>query len=601
MAEYQTSSSTLTSAILRFRCGGIARFLSPFFPNPGGLNQLRSSLSSTGALIGGKAVLGLFTESTKVTEIREKVLEIYSLPEPSNTIMRTLRQDGFVSALADRDPSWSTHLLESISRGDNFDDARCPEKTLHTPTVNDHLYVVDVFKFVNKQEREVHVVISRLHPAEVILAMKTSGRNLVSNPVLTAADVMDISSERAVITRNFGDLRTLTLKLTPCDLHTGDSALGDPFFLMSQSWRPHYSFQSSPMILSTFLYDRSLRQTYFLSPHAYDAIYDRPLRNPGNVEDRGALSVGNSEDRDKNLQLILADVYAQLSDSDSPCCRIAEKIGRSMKDWPHRVRGLGNLTVPWCATACVVFDALYSVSAVREGTAQFELELNRPLSPNEEANAKLIVTLGEEYKDDGIPTRVRTDLEAAGVRLETKTPPPPLIPATLPTENALCQALGGLLKSEWTDECTAAMDVLDEEGSMIVDEVVGVMLAKGYVTRFVESHYQRGVYNPKAVSAVPTLAIVCPRCDIPVNLPPPDQRWYAIFSGLRVGWLQGWENVKQLVLHVPENKYTAYSTREDARKAFVMALAARAVVIQGGVDHAMVYDAVPANIGWVFP
>ncbi|KAK7018734.1 hypothetical protein VNI00_018294 [Paramarasmius palmivorus] len=193
-------------------------------------------------------------------------------------------------------------------------------------------------------------------------------------------------------------------------------------------------------------------------------------------------------------------------------------------------------------------------------------------------------------------------------------------PNALPSENALYCALRGLLSASWSDDCSNALDTLTEAETDVVNDVVAAMVAKGklfsnavllaqtdafdisgYVSSHVETHYQRGVHNPKASAAVPTLVIVCPTCDTPVNLPPPDQRWYAVLSGLRVGWVQGWENVKQLVLHVPENKYSAYASGEDARKAFVIALATRAVYVHGPAEHAMAYDPVPANIGWLYP
>lgn len=32
---------------------------------------------------------------------------------------------------------------------------------------------------------------------------------------------------------------------------------------------------------------------------------------------------------------------------------------------------------------------------------------------------------------------------------------------------------------------------------------------------------------------------VCPRCKVTCVLPPPEDRWYAIWSGLQVGWICG--------------------------------------------------------------
>ncbi|KAK7032211.1 hypothetical protein VNI00_013385 [Paramarasmius palmivorus] len=151
----------------------------------------------------------------------------------------------------------------------------------------------------------------------------------------------------------------------------------------------------------------------------------------------------------------------------------------------------------------------------------------------------------------------------------------------------LLPVLRGLLDHTWTDNETFALDRLDDPQNDVVNKIIG--------------DYQVSVRNALAVRAPPTMSVVCPRCNFQVTLPPPEERWYCVSAGLRVGWVKNWDIVKNLVLHVSSNKYASYSSKEDARKAFIAALVSDNVQIVGSVDKAVEYDPIAESEGYLFP
>ncbi|KAK7458046.1 hypothetical protein VKT23_009956 [Stygiomarasmius scandens] len=44
----------------------------------------------------------------------------------------------------------------------------------------------------------------------------------------------------------------------------------------------------------------------------------------------------------------------------------------------------------------------------------------------------------------------------------------------------------------------------------------------------------------------PAATLTCVNCGHAVNLPPPEERWYAVLVGLHVGWVKGWEYMNWL-------------------------------------------------------
>ncbi|KAK7020662.1 hypothetical protein VNI00_009266 [Paramarasmius palmivorus] len=167
--------------------------------------------------------------------------------------------------------------------------------------------------------------------------------------------------------------------------------------------------------------------------------------------------------------------------------------------------------------------------------------------------------------------------------------------------NDLLRTLQGLVGRNWSEGEVVALDQLGDAENHIFNKVVEMIIMKGYFASFVDADYQSSVRNAAAVRAPPTLSVVCPRCDLPVNLPPPEDRWYCVSAGLRVGWVKTWNTVKSLVLHVSGNKYTSYATKEDARKAFVAALIGGTVQVLGSTDRALEYDPIPFEDGCLFP
>ncbi|KAK7049490.1 hypothetical protein VNI00_005521 [Paramarasmius palmivorus] len=160
--------------------------------------------------------------------------------------------------------------------------------------------------------------------------------------------------------------------------------------------------------------------------------------------------------------------------------------------------------------------------------------------------------------------------------------------------DSLLPVLQGLFGQNWSDNEIFALDRLNDSQNEVFDKVIGTMVLKN-------KDYQVSVTNAAAIRAPPTLSVVCPRCDLQISLPLPEDRWYCVVAGLRVGWVKNWDNVKTLVLHISANKYASYGSREDARKAFVAALVAGSVQILGVSDGAVEYDPVPAGDGCLFP
>ncbi|KAK7022745.1 hypothetical protein VNI00_016979 [Paramarasmius palmivorus] len=150
-------------------------------------------------------------------------------------------------------------------------------------------------------------------------------------------------------------------------------------------------------------------------------------------------------------------------------------------------------------------------------------------------------------------------------------------------------AISGVVGANWTAANTPILDNLTNDKNKALDSIVATIVKKNYLSRFVKSHYQVGVENPQAAKAMPTMTLVCQNCQSIVNLPPVDSCWYCVA-----------ENVKRLVLHVPDNKYS-YATKEMARKAFVISVATKEAHVISSSEHAVTYDPVVQGDGFLYP
>ncbi|KAK7020595.1 hypothetical protein VNI00_017724 [Paramarasmius palmivorus] len=167
--------------------------------------------------------------------------------------------------------------------------------------------------------------------------------------------------------------------------------------------------------------------------------------------------------------------------------------------------------------------------------------------------------------------------------------------------DSLLPVLQGLFGQNWSDNESFVLDRLTDSQNEVFDKVVGMMVLKIYYSSFLDKNYRISVTNATAIRAPPTLSVVCPRCDLEFSLPPPEDKWYCVVAGLRVGWVKNWDNVKSLVSDISANDYASYGSREEARKAFVTALVAGSVQILGVSDSAVEYDPVLAGDGYLFP
>ncbi|KAK7037321.1 hypothetical protein VNI00_011312 [Paramarasmius palmivorus] len=163
--------------------------------------------------------------------------------------------------------------------------------------------------------------------------------------------------------------------------------------------------------------------------------------------------------------------------------------------------------------------------------------------------------------------------------------------------------LVGVLNSVFSGEASGlegALDALDTDQVDVLDKVVQLMLHKDYINRFVDQAVQQDVVNPSAHPHGPTTSITCP-CGRVLSLPTPEDRWYAVTVGLRIGFVKGWETVKTLVLHVSGNKYYSCESKAAARKVFLYALASGNVGVSNAVERPVVYSPLHRDAGMLFP
>ncbi|KAK7025588.1 hypothetical protein VNI00_015881 [Paramarasmius palmivorus] len=105
--------------------------------------------------------------------------------------------------------------------------------------------------------------------------------------------------------------------------------------------------------------------------------------------------------------------------------------------------------------------------------------------------------------------------------------------------------------------------------------------------------------NPHVVSGSPS-GLLCPACGFTVTLPPNDQRWYAVFSGARVGWCRGTIVAQSVTSGVSGNAYQYFGTELQAANAYTARFNDNAVHVIGPVTGVN-YPVVPAGEGWLWP
>ncbi|KAK7027417.1 hypothetical protein VNI00_015253 [Paramarasmius palmivorus] len=169
-----------------------------------------------------------------------------------------------------------------------------------------------------------------------------------------------------------------------------------------------------------------------------------------------------------------------------------------------------------------------------------------------------------------------------------------------PIQDNLVCALNGVFGGEASIGLDSALDMLDLNQVDVLDKVVQLILHKDYINRFVDQAVQQDVVNPNAQPHAPTTAITC-ACGRVLTLPTPEDRWYAVTVGLRIGFVKGWDTVKSLVLHVSGNKYYSCESKAAARKVFLFALAAGNVGVSNMIDRPVAYTPVHRDAGMLFP
>ncbi|EEB96525.1 hypothetical protein MPER_04328 [Moniliophthora perniciosa FA553] len=75
--------------------------------------------------------------------------------------------------------------------------------------------------------------------------------------------------------------------------------------------------------------------------------------------------------------------------------------------------------------------------------------------------------------------------------------------------------------------------------------------------------------TPPGLTSAPTAARqLCEQCRAASLEKIPD-RWYVVWSGLRVGWVKGLDLAKELTYGIPENDWRYFPSERQARAAFL--------------------------------
>ncbi|KAL0566196.1 hypothetical protein V5O48_015817 [Marasmius crinis-equi] len=109
--------------------------------------------------------------------------------------------------------------------------------------------------------------------------------------------------------------------------------------------------------------------------------------------------------------------------------------------------------------------------------------------------------------------------------------------------------------------CTTCEEAPDYEGEDADAVMVGANDGNGTTSTTAES-------APVHRGAAPADVLVCPKCGHSLKLPPPEERWYAIWRGRRVGWCKGWKLMDELTRSVKGQQMSYQLSADDARAVF---------------------------------
>ncbi|KAK7049895.1 hypothetical protein VNI00_005325 [Paramarasmius palmivorus] len=583
----------------------------------------------TGLLVGATSAFGCFTNPSP-----NDALELFAAKEFVRVVLNFFLDMGYKFK---RDPgeTWppdspNAHVLNVKMNRMHTGQAT---KVTRTPVVDFQRRVAAVFTLEDDSGRQVQIMASNGSSMDLVLGMEsTAFMNYISathmtmlyphatlerrvavdftkpqgvdvpldapnlqegcirvNPPLTAYDVANRDSDLTLLPRWPGDRFTLSILLPSIDLPYGSTWPGSQAVLSANSWELRFHTNNRAAIETKAYSHPSLQHKYTISPLA-----DRILREvqPGQsilLPSQSSSSTNGHED--ETFIVVMDDIYKSILTTKYQYVDAVDLIAGNMK--------------MWCGPQCSLPTALTPSASMADATFRIISKLPPAANPNEiqttfypiqipELDGKLWISIviflmqrpepGVERTDD-VPNlqSVHLDIHIAAF--------------------SLLKAITGILESSpsWTIADAAVVDSLTPEENGAIDALLATVLKKGYLSRFVEPTYQAMVDNPKAAQALPTMSLICQNCQATVKLPPPDTRWYCVVRGLRIGFVKGWDNVKRLVLHVPENKYVACIDREAARKIFILSVATREAQIVVTTDYAMTYDPLPVQDGFLYP
>ncbi|KAK7020634.1 hypothetical protein VNI00_017672, partial [Paramarasmius palmivorus] len=507
----------------------------------------------------------------------------------------------------------------------------------YTRTVNSEDVVADVYTFESDEGLVYHLIAAARHPLEVVLRMENtlhmcfiSSTHLVSlykfatfknrvcldftepatrllsartwyfddpvavNPVSVAEETVNSNDDLSILPRQVGDRFCLVVPLKERSFPKGTLGLGKRSMVFCHTWQLAYD-RDVARIAWTLVRAHTLKQCYLVATPVYEALlFNVPLRLFRAVFLFRRMPDTRRRFLDQKVVKLLSAAYETMAGANGTLTMVADSLLLPFASFRREHSDLPVARLPTAAVGTALFNFVAGIPSVLASRADVFIRLDEPdSSPDSRVWTHIAVAIPEE-PEDGPELRFEQLFGMRNLYLESLELTLNIIPRGFPfiyyfslpryrdmddtgpapvaIQDNLVGVLNGIFGGDSID-LEHALDMLDVNQVDVLDKVVQLMLHKDYIDRFVDQALQQEVVNPGAQPHGPTTSITC-ACGRVLTLPTPEDRWYAVTVGLRIGFVKGWENVKSLVLHVSGNKYYSCDTKEAARKVFLLAMAA---------------------------
>ncbi|KAK7021856.1 hypothetical protein VNI00_017203 [Paramarasmius palmivorus] len=654
LSDFESSSPRAKKAVLAYRRRKLEVSMRRFW-SPQDFDALLALLHHTGGLVVGSVALESLTRplpnsSFEVAVCRELVaiighffLSVGLSYRQSDAAAAEgwIGGEAFFFDIQNSNPSTSEHRS-------------------YTRTVNGETAVADVYTFESEDGTVYQLIAANRHPLEVVLGMANtlhmcflSSTHLVSlyknatfknrvcldftepatrmlsahtwyfdnpvsvNPVSVAEETVNTSDDFSILPRQVGDEFCLVVPLKERSFARGSLGLGRQAMVFCHSWQLAYD-QHLARVTWTVVQAHTLKQAYLIATPIYEALlFNVPLRLFRAVFIFRRMPKIQRRFLDSKVSKLLRTAFGTMVGPNGTLSMVADSLSQPFTSFRRENPGLPLSQLPTAAVGTALFNFVTSIPSVLASRADVFIRLDEP-GPAEGSRAwtHIAVAIPEE-SEGGQEPRLDQLFGMRNLYLDTMELTLNIIPrgfpfiryyfsrmtdfgpSPVPIQDNLVGVLNGVFGCE-ASGLEAAVDMLDINQIDVLDKVVHLMLHKEYINRFIDQAVQQDVVNPNAQPHGPTTSITCP-CGRVLTLPTPEDRWYAVTVGLRIGFVKGWENVKSLVLHVSGNKYYSCDSKESARKVFLLAMASGNVGVSNSVDRPVVYSPVPRDVGMLFP